>query len=1502
MRNIAILLLSISILHFGSSYAQNVPATTTDPLLPSVPLGTLTAPYTPTSGLLNLTRVFVPSIKTDNLSHPIFSLSPSSSHYKCKVVSQYQNGWGDVIQTISRGDATGSSGSPDVLSPVDLRLSHTTRSFLPYSLPACSRFQSSSFADQRSYYSTHEAAENGFSYSQSVTSYPGGVKTIKECMPGSSFVGNYTGNTITVTINDGSEGIVKYPESLIGTVTYYEPSKLTIKTTLSPPDGRVEDYFDMNDRQVCKKVYTHIGTTSTATMVSTYYVYDERGQLIKIITPSGSNELAALPTADISQLSYSYTYNAYGSVTTKSTPGKSGVEYTVYDKKNRPVLFQSPLLNSLGKYRFNIYDSRDRVIISGLLTDATPASAWQATLYADPATLTIPSGSLLYYFVNGVPATYPTVISGCEIDQVNFYDEYVVPRYFVPSTHHMPTSMFPEAVTPVPYVAVNGLLTASMSRLRSGGMGPSGMAWICSVYFYDQNGNVIQTQTLNPAHPATYATCLAGAPGLDWDVLTTQYNFNGQKLTEVLDYYDFATSDKPLTRIYHKYERDATKAGRLKATWEAIDDGGGIAINRYEYDDLGRVTEKSLGGVEKQKYDYNIRGQLTAINKDYALYPCGTVAATSTFGVILNYDFGFTQPRFDGNISGIKWRGASSITPLRAYGYEYDPSAKLKHAEFRQYCLPTSDHVSCTVSLAGETWNKARTDFTTSNIRYDRNGNMLSMHHKGTTATGPVDMDDLTYEYFYRTNSLYRVNDAVTTDFHLGDFLDVSLPCEAGGGGLFTYLPCEDYAYDADGNLKKDLNKHITNIEYNELDQPLSVTYDDGSYINNLYTSTGILYYKAMYKAGSLRYDEYRNWGPFQYKNSAPVITVSTDPWKLQYVLHEEGRTRYSPLTNLFTYDYFVKDHLGNVRTVVTGNQTNADPEYPLPSGMVAHDYVASHEVSSAALEDAVFLNIDMVRDDRPESYDTTNEKCARLNGGDTARRIGTAIMLKVMAGDQFNLSAQSYWYDEDTIPPVDSSSALLSAIVSTLSGAQGNVNMGENTATQLIADAFSPTNYALYQAMLDSITDPSRPKAYINYVVFDEHMTLLPEESGAIQVGATSGTWTPLTSGGPISIRTSGFLAVYISDASVHDVFIDGLEIGLAEGKLIQEQHYYPFGLTINMGESGTALKNKFKYQGKELMDEIKLNLYDFTARQYDPQIGRFWGIDPASQYPSGYTGMGNNPANMIDPTGCVSNMIKTPWQSDANEARYSSALITNKGFDDMALHMLDQSDGFAEIRADMERHRKAFADNKKGDGEGHHSKYLGYIELKNGVILDCYGHEATPYEMMQISMYNMANRSVPKGSGLLAFAGDGKGDKKGGLNNGTILDGIQTGLDVVGLIPGFGEIADGVNALIYTGRGDYVNAGLSTAAMIPLAGWAATGGKLGNKALRFTKDQEALIDLAKEAQKRGGVTIDEAKILKDWSKEYNLPFRGPEIHPNRNFNSPHIHIGPVNHLRIKP
>ena len=69
----------------------------------------------------------------------------------------------------------------------------------------------------------------------------------------------------------------------------------------------------------------------------------------------------------------------------------------------------------------------------------------------------------------------------------------------------------------------------------------------------------------------------------------------------------------------------------------------------------------------------------------------------------------------------------------------------------------------------------------------------------------------------------------------------------------------------------------------------------------------------------------------------------------------------------------------------------------------------------------------------------------------------------------------------------------------------------------------------------------------------------------------------------------------------------------------------------------------------------------------------------------------------------------------------------------------------------------------------------------------------------------------------------------------------------------PRFGEPADGVNALIYTARGDYVNAGLSAGGMIPIGGWFATGAKCDTRAADYADEAAQVAQGAERAGGRG-------------------------------------------------
>lgn len=69
-------------------------------------------------------------------------------------------------------------------------------------------------------------------------------------------------------------------------------------------------------------------------------------------------------------------------------------------------------------------------------------------------------------------------------------------------------------------------------------------------------------------------------------------------------------------------------------------------------------------------------------------------------------------------------------------------------------------------------------------------------------------------------------------------------------------------------------------------------------------------------------------------------------------------------------------------------------------------------------------------------------------------------------------------------------------------------------------------------------------------------------------------------------------------------------------------------------------SLENKKKYNGIEFENDLDLNTYDAFFRELDPQIGRWWQIDPAtddmeqwSQYASNY----DNPITYSDPLGDI-------------------------------------------------------------------------------------------------------------------------------------------------------------------------------------------------------------------------------------------------------------------------
>lgn len=195
-------------------------------------------------------------------------------------------------------------------------------------------------------------------------------------------------------------------------------------------------------------------------------------------------------------------------------------------------------------------------------------------------------------------------------------------------------------------------------------------------------------------------------------------------------------------------------------------------------------------------------------------------------------------------------------------------------------------------------------------------------------------------------------------------------------------------------------------------------------------------------------------------------------------------------------------------------------------------------------------------------------------------------------------------------------------------------------------------TSVADYLSNQDNNADDGRPKAFLNWILFDEHFNLVQSSSGADQVPEES--WYQNSSAvyehlfNDLLMEKSGYLFVYVSNESTTiPVYFDNLQVSHKRGAIIDETHYYPFGLAIK-GLSSKAVAfgkplTKLKYNGKEeqrqeFSDGSGLEWLDYGARMYDNQIGRWQTPDPlVAKYlsVSPYSFEYNNPILFVDLDG---------------------------------------------------------------------------------------------------------------------------------------------------------------------------------------------------------------------------------------------------------------------------
>lgn len=785
----------------------------------------------------------------------------------------YYDGLGYPVQLVA-GKAGGTSAAPNLVTPIvyDNMRRDDAVSYLPYaSNEGMNAKVSNVVSKQAQFYAGAYPGETR-AYAEKVYETSPVGRPLSATREGAAWLGHPA--TMDHTVNDSQDDVMRFSydhgRQAVQRDSIYAPCSL-VKTTATNEDGQRSVVFtDVWGKTVCSRQFPDDGT-----VLETSYVYDLKDSLVCVIQPKGMDSLRACTGINAIALDgsfarsncFTYLRDALGRVRRSVVPGGAVTDYA-YDQRGRLRLMSTERMKDgpSRMYVMTIYDDYDRPATRAYIRCAQESvEQIDSSLYVD----TIPTYSMVRVLYNA--SYYPFTDGEQSVQGLPFDDEVDNDiSSYISSTGHRGL-LKSETIYDVNGIS-NTYSSANITRNRA--------------YYYDGKGRVIQMRESDSDGPsATY---------------TTFYDLVGNVTTAIEEH---VTPGNVSHTLRTEYTRDAR--GRVLSCTR-IFDGSRLPVITYSYDALGRLAGKDGGSCLSESYDYDLHGWISGIEAGRG---ADTLFSESIrYGSPLKPD---AVPLYSGGISEI-----SSLQhggPVNTYSYSYDGSSRLTDAR----------HFIGSASVASDT-------DTERSVSYDANGNVMSLARYGASDAGGSVLG-----FSYTGNHMTGAADSVsqesftfacdadgnrTSDGRTGlefSYNILNLPCEVHDGQQnmrmrYTYLSdgTKVSAFDAAGhgllyrgNFVYDKTGSTVNLE--------SMAWDEGRIRNTVFLES---YDEELIAAGDTLavVDTLPGFPGRPGRPGFHGILDITAPLDTAELENEPVFEHAS-----FQDQWFVKDHLGNVRSVI---------------------------------------------------------------------------------------------------------------------------------------------------------------------------------------------------------------------------------------------------------------------------------------------------------------------------------------------------------------------------------------------------------------------------------------------------------------------------------------------------------------------------------------------------------------------------------------------------------